>query len=87
VGHPYDIPQHRTMDERAKAAQLFRAKFGIRGDIYVAPVGGSFEANYKPWPFRFFVIEKGRVVVSPKPVGEVYNIGELWDYLNMKKCT
>lgn len=66
-------------------AHRFREEFGIRAPMFIAPINGAFEADYKPWPFRFFVFENYKIALSPKPIGESYNIGELWDYLEMKK--
>ena len=85
VGHPFDVPQHTTNEERASAAARFRDEFGLRTPLFIAPIHGAFEEHYRPWPFRFFVIENGRIALSPKPIGEVYDIGELWEYLDMKK--
>lgn len=54
-------------------------------EMGLAPLDGDFDRLYKPWPFRFFIIDKGKIVVNPVPIEGVYNLCEIWDFIDDMK--
>jgi hypothetical protein len=78
--------QHSLIQDRASGATKMRS-IGLDAtvEMALAPLDGDFDRLYKPWPFRFFIIDQGKIVQSPSPVGEVYNIGEIWDFIDKMK--
>lgn len=87
IGQPISPAQHCTIQDRASGAQRMRS-IGLDAsvEIALAPLDGDFDRLYKPWPFRFFIIDGGKIVVNPVPVGEIYNIGEIWDFIDKMKA-
>lgn len=70
------------MELRAQAAHDFVTQFGIRAPLVLDTVENTFESKYAPWPFRFYVVDRGVIKVKPMPIDGTYNLCELWDLLD-----
>lgn len=78
----FDYPQATCLSQRAKAAHDFKTQFQVSSPIVLDTIDNTFEKEYAPWPFRFFVIQKGRIIIKPTPIDGTYDLCELWDFLD-----
>jgi len=56
------IRPHKTLAERMKAAEGFRARVGWTGDYFVDEISESSMDAFAAWPEKLCIIENGRVV-------------------------
>lgn len=63
---PVCVRQARTQEERDAAAAEFQRAYGL--PTVAADIGGSFEAAYRPWPIRVFVVSGGRLTFISEPM-------------------
>lgn len=84
IGWRYEPSQHQCYRDRCENAIKFQQEFGITAEMTFAPIDGEFEDYYKPWPFRFFGIRRGRIELNPKPIPgmQIYDLVEIWEYLD-----
>ncbi len=61
--HPgEDLPAHRSLDDKAEAAELFREEEGVEVPILVDKLEGKVHRQYGGWPNSTYLIDKsGRV--------------------------
>ncbi len=61
--HPgEDLPAHRSLDDKAEAAELFREEEGVEVPILVDKLDGKVHRQYGGWPNSTYLIDKsGRV--------------------------
>lgn len=78
----FDYPQATTMELRAKAAYDFVTQFSILAPVVLDTIDNAFETEYAPWPFRFYVVDKGIIKIKPTPIDGTYNLCELWDLID-----
>lgn len=81
-----EIPRHRSLDDRlAAAASLLRAfSFHPAITIVLDTMDDSFDRAFASWPFRFWVVQEGKIALKPQPQDAKYDIGELvrWLYIS-----
>jgi len=56
LGKLSTFDQHKTMDDRIRAAKHFQSEFNYRPEIYVDTMSNEFNNLYCTWPERGFVI-------------------------------
>jgi Iodothyronine deiodinase len=78
----FDYQQATTMEMRAKAASDFKNNLGVTAPVVLDNVDNTFEKAYAPWPFRFFVVQSGRILMKPTPIDGTYDLCDLWDLLD-----
>lgn len=80
-GAPVRIAQHKTAEERRAAAARFRDTFAVPFPVLCDTLDNAFEAEYCTWPFRFYVLHRGRVLFQAQPAGsaclETYSVADL----------
>lgn len=55
------------MDERLQNAREFRQNFHLEIPLLVDGMENTFHHTYGSWPFRFFVIHQGDLVLKAQP--------------------
>lgn len=81
---PVCVAQPATDAGRLALASAFAADFEYPPTLLVDPVeaGSPFEANYAPWPFRFYgVLEGPAMGYVAHPHDCSYDVAELRDWL------
>ena len=65
------VTQHKTIHDRLSAAKLFRSSFEIHKDckIVLDNMNNDYNRILPSWPFRFYVIDKGLVLLKTMPEG------------------
>jgi len=78
-----EIPRHRTLDDRKRAASGFLRAFSLHDAFLVLldTMEDAFNNAFASWPFRFWVILDGRVALKPHPVDASYDVNELGRWL------
>jgi len=66
-GEPVQIKKHRSIEERLRAARAFREAFQVPFRVVADTIDDTFEAQFCTWPFRFYVLQHGRVVFQAQP--------------------
>jgi len=56
------IHKHKTLTDRLKAAEGFRARVGWTGPYFVDEISGSSTRAFDAWPEKLCIVENGRVV-------------------------
>ncbi|KAJ1459145.1 hypothetical protein M885DRAFT_586047 [Pelagophyceae sp. CCMP2097] len=78
-----EIPRHRCAGDRLVAATRFaeadegNALLGNFDHVLLDTMDDAFESQFHSWPFRWWVLQAGRVAHKPMPKGAAYDIGEL----------
>jgi hypothetical protein len=85
IGSKYNgLPCHNqptSTQERCTIARTIMSQFNEHIQFYVDPITNDFESAFKPWPIRFYVIEKGTLTYKAKPRNGMYDINDLKKYL------
>jgi len=91
-GQPKDIPQHKTIEERAVACREMIKELGCRIPSLVDQVapgcnnpahgkrcgGKCFERIYGVWPLRFYVFAPdGTILLKGMPSGDSYDFDDI----------
>jgi hypothetical protein len=78
------VDQPTTLVQRLKNAQEFQKNFNFQMSILVDNMENNFHHTYGSWPFRFFVIHEGKLILKAQPNSEnyTYNINEIDDWIN-----
>lgn len=84
-GEPVCIPQHRTIEDRLRAARRFFQTFQIQFPVVVDTVENTFEALFCTWPFRFYVLHQRRVVFQAQPEDCSYSLQSLVEAIQKLK--
>jgi hypothetical protein len=73
------VDQPTTLEERLNNARQFVKKFNFEMPMLVDSMNNTFHTTYGSWPFRFYVINEGKLVFKAEP-GETtyaYDMSEL----------
>ena len=79
-----DLRQHRSMLDRARAAQLLAREYPLHPELTLLLDNrdNAFNAAYASWPFRYWIVQDGRVALKMIPVdGDKANLQALADWL------
>jgi len=73
------VDQPTTLEQRLKNAQEFQKNFNFQMPMLVDNMNNSFHHTYGSWPFRFFVISDGKLILKAEPQQEIfsYNVNEI----------
>ena len=77
----FHYPQATTLEMRAQAAHDMKTRLGLQAPIVLDSANNDFEREYAPWPFRFYVISDGKILMKPTPIDGSYDLCDLWDLL------
>jgi hypothetical protein len=61
------VDQPTTLAQRLDHAQQFKKNFNFEMPMLVDNMDNTFHNTYGSWPFRFFVIYEGRLVLKAEP--------------------
>jgi len=68
VGHVISsCNQPKTIEDRMENARIFAKKHALRIPMLLDTMANEFQSQFSPWPFRFFVLHRGRVAHKPQP--------------------
>jgi hypothetical protein len=59
--------QPRTIDERLTLARTFVKKYNLQLPMVVDGMENAFVQKFDAWPFRYFVVNGGRIMVKAQP--------------------
>jgi len=85
---PRELTQHKSLDERLKAARLLLSdyEFDSRITFFADDMQNSFNCAYASWPFRFWVLMQGTVQLKAMPNNAQYDLNELDLWLHNYKA-
>lgn len=66
------IDQPTTLAERLNNAREFRKNFNFQMPMLVDNMENNFHHTYGSWPFRFFVIHDGKLILKAQPDEKVF---------------
>jgi hypothetical protein len=71
--------QPRTLAERVALAQRFRSEHQCQLPLAVDSMSDRFRDAFAAWPFRYFVVQNGKLTFKAQPSTEtfLYDVGEL----------
>lgn len=77
------VDQPTTLAERLHNAQQFQKTFNFEMPMLVDNMDNTFHFTYGSWPFRFFVIHQGQLVLKAEPHQDTfaYNMDEVDQWL------
>lgn len=81
------VDQPTTLDERLENARNFRTNFQFEMDMLVDNMNNDFHSTYGSWPFRFFIIKNGQLVLKAEPDKQnfAYNIDLIDQWIENSK--
>eukprot|EP01130_Rhizamoeba_saxonica_P016462 TRINITY_DN7614_c0_g1_i1.p2 TRINITY_DN7614_c0_g1~~TRINITY_DN7614_c0_g1_i1.p2 ORF type:complete len:120 (-),score=33.14 TRINITY_DN7614_c0_g1_i1:152-511(-) len=76
------IQNHKTLEDRIKAAKRLRDHYGATIPIFVDKMDDMFEQSYFVWPERYFIINNMEISVVGVPSSEYgFDRDQIKDYL------
>lgn len=83
---PYQIPRHRCLEDRLRAAQLMRLE--VPGcPVVVDSMENSSNAAYGAYFDRLYILQGGKIVYQGGRGPEGYRISELRDWLDRYRAS
>ena len=83
-----DISQHRTIEQRAAAADFFRSQYPIDESIVfmLDNMNNDFNTLYSSWPTRYWIYDEGKVTLkmTPNHTDNTMSLVELQKWLSEK---
>ncbi len=78
------VDQPTTLQQRLQNAQQFKKNFNFQMPMLVDNMDNTFHHTYGSWPFRFFVIYDGKLILKAEPDKETftYDINEIDKWIN-----
>jgi len=75
--------QPKTLSERLAIANAFVKQQEVKLPLAVDTMTNSFQQEYAAWPFRFYVIQDGKMALIAQPTAEThyYTLQDLKDWL------
>jgi len=73
------VDQSTKLEQRLENARQFEKKYNFEMPMIVDSMDNAFHSTYGSWPFRFYVINHGKLVLKAEP-GETtygYDLNEL----------
>ncbi len=73
------VDQPTTLSQRLDNARQFKSNFNIQMPMLVDNMENTFHTTYGSWPFRFYVIHHGKLVLKAEPDQSdfAYNLDEI----------
>lgn len=77
-----DLPQHKNTADRLRAARRLQEEYPLHPALTLLLDNEQNEFNrvYASWPFRFWVVRNGRVVLKMVPDGDQVSLDALQDW-------
>jgi len=77
------VDQPTTLFQRLENARQFQKNFNFQMPMLVDNMENTFHATYGSWPFRFYVIHDGKLVLKAEPdqIDFGYNIDEIDNWI------
>jgi len=77
-----DQPKH--VSERLEVASVFRTATSFPFPLLIDSIENSFQTAYAAWPFRFYIVHRGKIAVKaqPDPASHGYHLTDIADYLD-----
>jgi hypothetical protein len=78
------VDQPTNLEQRLENARQFKQKFNFEMPILVDSMDNTFHTTYGSWPFRFYVINDGKLALKAEP-GETtyaYDMSELDSWID-----
>jgi len=77
------VDQPTQIEQRLEVAALLRTATSFPLPLLIDSIDNSFQSAYAAWPFRFYIIYRGKIVVKaqPDPVTHGYHLTDIEDYL------
>lgn len=66
------VDQPKTIEQRLENAKRFRKNFNFEMPMLVDDINNTFHHTYGSWPFRFFVIFDGKLILKAEPDKEAF---------------
>ncbi|CAF3320554.1 unnamed protein product [Rotaria socialis] len=66
------VEQPKTLEERLENARRFKKNFNFEMPMLVDDMNNTFHNTYGSWPFRFFVIYEGQLLLKAEPDAEMF---------------
>jgi len=82
IGNIVNVKEHRTLEERLKAAREMVKATHLRIPVLADTMDNNFLKLYSPWPFRFFVIVDGILKLVGMPKEARYDTTDLVNCLD-----
>lgn len=78
------VDQPTTLEQRLDNARLCQTKFNFEMPMLVDNMENIFHLTYGSWPFRYYVIHDGRLVLKAEPGKDdfCYNVDELSQWID-----
>lgn len=61
------VDQPTLLADRLRHAEEFRKNFKLEMPMLVDNMENTFHTTYGAWPFRFYIIDQGRLVLKAEP--------------------
>lgn len=73
------VNQPTTLDQRLHNAREFKKNFHFEMPMLVDSMENTFHHTYGTWPFRFYVIHQGKLVLKaePEPSNFAYDLDKI----------
>lgn len=66
------VDQPTELEQRLENARRFREKFDFQMPMLVDSMDNTFHKTYGSWPFRFYIINDGKLVLKAEPGETTY---------------
>ena len=78
------VDQPTTLEQRLNNARQCQDTFKFEMPMLVDGMDNTFHEVYGCWPFRFYVIDQGKLVLKAEPNSETfyYDVNELDQWIN-----
>jgi len=83
--------QPKTSVDRIALANSYRHQYHLEVPLLVDAIDNQFEKTFAAWPFRFFIVVNGKLVVKAQPHGDndprefSYDIDEIREWFERFK--
>ncbi|CAF0965811.1 unnamed protein product [Adineta steineri] len=67
------VDQPTTLEQRLDNARQFNNKYNFEMPMLVDSMNNTFHTTYGSWPFRFYVINNGKLVFKAEPGETTYS--------------
>lgn len=72
LGTSVEIKQHRVLEERISAAELFIRDYEYKLPLVIDSIDNSFNSIFAAWPERFYIAHNNKLayIAQPGPNGQ-----------------
>lgn len=77
--------QHQTLAERLAAAAELQDQIGL--PMLIDAMDNNFQQSFAAWPFRYYVVSQGSLILKAQPAPSYYNLDALHEWLDSTYAT